>query len=177
MMDADIVVMSDWLLSFPDFERRFVSTVRHAVSYALYPIGEELQDIGKAEKTIIGIKWEQFFRREFDIPPGENLDCSLLIPWRSRGIEFDCKLTVGNQWMIPPELIRIEGLCLVCQYSEAQHIRAGVLRVKEEYLNMAGSNRDRKRILNQHGREAIDWILEESNSPHMIRPLQAIIGG
>lgn len=141
------------LLAFSHFENRVIKVAATTVSWVIdkNTTGRNsIKDLDKAEKTIIGTKFEQYFKKEFDILTGPKLDCMI------GDIEFDIKCTCGNNWMIPPECYN--GACMVCAISDFS-IKLGVVQLDESLLNI-GLNRDKKKTLNKAGREKILWLVE-----------------
>jgi hypothetical protein len=105
----------------------------------------------KTEKTHAGTLVEIGIQRKLGLADGSTLDYSIA------GAEVDCKFSHrSGGWMIPPEAE--DRLLLLVQASDADGTwSAGLIRAREEYLRQAG-NRDLKRMLNDAGRGAIDWL-------------------
>jgi Restriction endonuclease NaeI len=112
----------------------------------------------KTEKTHAGTLVEIGIQRKLGLADGGTLDYSIA------GAEVDCKFSHrSGGWMIPPEA---EGrLLLLVQASDAEGTwSAGLVRAREEYLRQAG-NRDLKRMLNDAGRGAIEWLARGAPLP------------
>ncbi|MBF6173677.1 restriction endonuclease [Nocardia blacklockiae] len=105
----------------------------------------------KTEKTHMGTLVEINLQREFKFADGDATD------YRIAGIEVDCKysMRIGG-WTLPPEVIGHLAL-LVNADDQASTWRVGLVRVKEEHLNL-GKNRDAKTTLSEFGREQIVWL-------------------
>lgn len=105
----------------------------------------------KTEKTHAGTLVEIGIQRRLGLADGGTLDYSIA------GAEVDCKFSHrSGGWMIPPEAAG--RLLLLVQASDADGTwSAGLVRARDEYLRQAG-NRDLKRMLNDTGRAAIQWL-------------------
>ncbi len=152
--DPEFKFIKDYLENQTDLNVRFVDTVWQAVAHAICEIADCVDDLQPAEKTTIGSRWERNFKNKFEIPQGVTLDCKI------GDIEFDCKFTIKDNWMIPPSCVN--KICLLAQYkSNDGKVRLGVIRTKEEYL-VKKTNSDRKKGLSKIGKQNIDWIVDEN---------------
>jgi hypothetical protein len=112
----------------------------------------------KTEKTHAGTLVEIGLQRTLELADGTTLDYSIA------GAEVDCKFSHrSGGWMIPPEA---EGhLLLLVQASDEEGTwSAGLVRARPDYLTEAG-NRDLKRMLNDAGRGAIEWLARGAALP------------
>ena len=108
-------------------------------------------ELHKTEKTHAGTLVEIGIQRKLGLADGSTLDYSIA------GAEVDCKFSHrSGGWMIPPEAE--DRLLLLVQASDAAGTwSAGLVRATQEHLRRAG-NRDLKRMLNDTGRGAIEWL-------------------
>ena len=112
----------------------------------------------KTEKTHAGTLVEIGLQRALGLADGTTLDYCIA------GAEVDCKFSHrSGGWMIPPEA---EGqlLLLVQASDEEGNWSAGLVRARREVLTEAG-NRDLKRMLNDAGRGAIQWLARGAPLP------------
>lgn len=117
----------------------------------------------KTEKThggtLVEINLQRRFRETFR--DGETLDYLI------EGVEVDCKFSQDMfGWMIPPEVEN--HLCLLVWASDTDSKwSAGLLRASTQYLPPKGEkeNRDKKRRLNDAGKEAITWLFKDCPLP------------
>jgi hypothetical protein len=112
----------------------------------------------KTEKTHAGTLVEIGIQRKLGLADGSTLDYLIA------GAEVDCKFSHrSGGWMVPPEAE--DRLLLLVQASDAEGTwSAGLIRAREEYLRQAG-NRDLKRMLNDAGRGAIEWLARGAPLP------------
>lgn len=133
-----------------------------AVEFVLDPVktGRTIvDDLDKIEKTFIGLKIEHYLRDILDAPQGVR-DLQLL------GHDVDVKNTVRDRgtWMIPPESIRDEGICLLVSSSPRRRKSSlGLILAKASYLNKP--NRDQKCSIKSSAFSDILWLAQEVDWP------------
>jgi restriction endonuclease NaeI len=87
------------------------------------------------------------------LPKGYELDLMI------GGLETDVKMTIGYNWIIPPEAIGKP--CILIAFCERlQTYSFGVIVARRRWLNRT-ENRDKKLTLSTKGREHIHWIARE----------------
>ncbi|MFI6168079.1 NaeI family type II restriction endonuclease [Nocardia sp. NPDC051052] len=102
----------------------------------------------KTEKTHMGTLVEINLQREFEFEDGDATD------YRIAGIEVDCKYSMRyGGWTLPPEVVGHIALLITADDNHATW-NAGLVRVKESYLNL-GRNRDAKTTLSLGGRAEV----------------------
>ncbi|MFD6156889.1 NaeI family type II restriction endonuclease [Nocardia sp. NPDC060256] len=102
----------------------------------------------KTEKTHMGTLVEINLQREFEFEDGDATD------YRIAGIEVDCKYSMRyGGWTLPPEVVGHIALLVTADDDHATW-NAGLIRVKESYLNL-GRNRDAKTTLSLNGRARV----------------------
>ena len=112
-----------------------------------------VEQLFKTEKTHFGTLFEINFRREFD----DLIDDGVVLDYRIRGIEVDCKFSfTPGGWMIPPEA-RGHLLLVATASDNNAEWALGVVRASDQNLRET-SNRDGKTGLNSDGRAAIQWL-------------------
>jgi hypothetical protein len=116
------------------------------------------RQLHKTEKTHCGTVVEINLQREFKFPGGKDLDYSIA------GHDVDCKYSQDyGKWMIPPEAIG--KILLVVWASDQESVwSAGVVRAREEWLNVGG-NRDSKITLKASERRRIRCLFEGASLP------------
>ncbi|MER6196446.1 NaeI family type II restriction endonuclease [Streptomyces sp. NPDC001586] len=115
----------------------------------------------KTEKTHFGTQVEISIQREFAFADGIDMD------YRIAGVDVDCKYSQQfGSWMIPPE---VQGhLCLLVWADDHQsRWSAGLLRIRNEWLN-AGKNRDLKLTIKAEHRDKIFWLWHQAELPENI---------
>jgi hypothetical protein len=111
--------------------------------------------LSKTEKTHVGTLVEIWLQREFEFADGEELDFSI------SGTDVDCKWSLSlYNWEIPEEMYsRGDKIALVLWANEyTARWAMGLLRITEAVLRPAGRQRDRKRRINEVGRDRILWV-------------------
>ncbi|MEV8345516.1 NaeI family type II restriction endonuclease [Streptomyces niveus] len=119
------------------------------------------RDLRQTEKTHAGSLVEINLHREFDFSDGIEMD------YQISGIEVDCKYSQDfGGWMIPPEAMG--HICLlICADDHESQWSAGLLRIREEWLNQ-GSNRDKKLTVKAKHRNKILWLWHEAELPENV---------
>ncbi len=160
MSDAQLDTIQQYLNSIPDFNERMGQVVRQAIDYAIDECNTGRQDfssLAKPEKAIVGVKVESYARASFNWPVGDTLDFII------GGIQFDCKMTIGSNWMIPTEAVN--QICLLVQADvSANTFNVGLLRTTLDRLT-SGTNQDKKRSVSAAGKTQIIWIAYNLNIP------------
>ncbi len=149
------------LRAVPDLETVTGRAIRQAFDEVLdgertgrWDIDRQLE---KVEKTYIGTKVEILLRADLDLDPGSLMDCQI------RGHEVDIKFSLTGAWMIPLEALG--HICMVVAADDwTKEFRLGLVRITEEKLR-PGSNRDKKRVLNDFGRASIRWLVAKGTLP------------
>ncbi len=111
--------------------------------------------LSKTEKTHVGTLVEIWLQREFDFDDGAELDYSI------DGVDVDCKWSLNlYDWEIPREMyIRGDKLALVVWANEyTSRWAMGLIRIGESVLKPLGKQGDKKRRLNDLGRDRILWL-------------------
>jgi hypothetical protein len=111
-----------------------------------------LSELDKTQKTIMGSVFEDKIRRIFSLKNGRALDFEI------NGVEIDCKFSVKNSWMIPPECVG--KLCVLSSLNFEGGLALGVFHAKDKFLN-GGKNRDKKRSISKKYFNEIKWIYKE----------------
>lgn len=114
-------------------------------------------DLEKTEKTYVGTKIEIMLRSDLNLEKGTKMD--LLVA----GHEVDVKWAMNSSWQIPQEAYGHICLCIGGK-RKLSTFQAGVVRCSLDRLNM-GRNRDGKGTLSEDGRAAINFLVEESETP------------
>ncbi|MFD8568241.1 NaeI family type II restriction endonuclease [Streptomyces sp. NPDC059639] len=152
--DPELIQILDYIRSLRDSKQRFAQVLRRTIDQLLD--GENTgryswDTLYKTERTHAGTLVEINLQREFLFADGGPMD------YRIQGIDVDCKYSQNfGSWMIPPEAIG--HLCLlVWADDQRSRWRAGMMRIKPEWLN-SGSNRDRKSTITSGHRDKIQWL-------------------
>jgi hypothetical protein len=109
----------------------------------------------KTEKTHVGTLVEIWLQREFEFADGAELDYSIA------GVDVDCKWSLNlYDWEIPQEMYsRGNKIALVLWANEyTARWAMGLIRISEQILRPLGKQRDKKRRLNNLGRDRILWL-------------------
>jgi len=114
-------------------------------------------DLEKTEKTYVGTKIEIMLRSDLDLEKGKEMDLTVA------GHEVDVKWAMNSSWQIPQEAYGHVCLCIGGK-RRLSTFQAGVVRCSLDRLN-TGRNRDGKGTLSGDGRAAIDFLVEDSNTP------------
>lgn len=146
--------LCDWLamLDIVELSRRLA---RQALEFVLdrkntYRV--HFLQLDKQEKAFIGKKFESLLKQRLCTQSGQKLDC------QAYGFEWEIKFTVGDNWMIPPEVLRANGLCLLVQANPiTRRFAVGVVRVGP-HMVINGANRDGKLKVSASGKETIKWL-------------------
>ncbi|MCG6495707.1 NaeI family type II restriction endonuclease [Kitasatospora sp. A2-31] len=151
--DTEIVSVQQELVRLDPRGQRMTAVVAQAMGRLLD--GEHTgryrwESLSKFEKATLGQVVENLLRHEFQFEHGNGLDLTVA------GTEVDVKVSTGQSWMIPPELVG--ALCLLVGLDTRRNLWSlGLVRATPETLAGA-SNRDGKRMLSGSGRRAITWI-------------------
>lgn len=108
------------------------------------------EELEKTEKTYIGTRVEIIIRSFFELPKG-RLDLLIL------GADADVKFTIGNNWMMPREVINHP--CLLIAADEARALCYFGLFVADPLYLSEGVNQDQKRSVSAAGFANILWLL------------------
>jgi hypothetical protein len=139
---------------------KFPILVQDAVEFVLDPIRTgrtRIADLDNVEKTFIGLKVEHFFRDFLDVPKGIR---DLVIA----GSDVDVKNTVRDTWMIPREIYKVEGACVLIACDEpARRCWLGIVLARNDYLN--APNQDKKRSIARPAFSNILWLVEGAQFP------------
>jgi hypothetical protein len=139
------------LQSIPLFEERvkriFLYTREFVLDF-LTTGRTSINQLSKAEKTILGIKFEDMFKREFELVPGDKLDCVV------GGTEVDIKFTCRNNWMIPPKCF--DEICLLAKMDD-EKFSLGLIHATQDTLTKS-ANWDRKKQICLTGKGNIHWL-------------------
>lgn len=157
--DAELHEVLDWWRSQPNASERFGQVLRDSLDRVLD--GErtgrwDYLHLSKTEKAHLGSQIEVSLVHEFALADGARLDCSI------NGIEIDCKnAQTLYGWMIPPQMWekQQEIALLVWMNDYESRWAAGLLRCHRAALKDT-ENQDKKRALNNRGRDEILWIWE-----------------
>lgn len=107
-------------------------------------------ELEKTEKTYIGTRVEIMIRSFFRLPKG-RLDLLIL------GRDADVKFTIGNNWMMPREVLNHPCLLLAADEERAR-CYFGLFVADSAYLSLS-SNQDQKRTISAAGFGHIMWLL------------------
>ncbi|WP_411138434.1 NaeI family type II restriction endonuclease [Streptomyces sp. C10] len=110
----------------------------------------------KTEKAHFGSQVEIAIQHEFVFPDGTDMD------FRIAGVDVDCKYSQQfGGWMIPSETLG--HLCLLVWADDYQsRWSAGLLRVRQEWLN-ASRSRDLKFTIKAEHRDKIVWLWRDAD--------------
>ena len=149
------------LLAQPHFVTRSGIAIRRAINSVVDGPNTgriSVFDLTTTEKTSIGTVVEGELRAEFGWPAGSAMDFSL------SGIDFDCKSSIAESWMIPPEAVRLAALCLLVSANElTSKYYMGLIRAD---INLLGApNRDGKRGITALGKSQIHWLVNPGSLP------------
>ncbi|WP_406268379.1 NaeI family type II restriction endonuclease [Streptomyces sp. NBC_00191] len=158
------MAVRDHLLHLDPTGSRFASVLRDTIDQLLN--GEvtgryDWKTLFKTEKTHAGTLVEINLQREFKFEDGVDMD------YRVANIDVDCKYSQQfGGWMIPPEA---QGhLCLLVWANDYKgRWSAGLLRIKQEWLNR-GNNRDLKLTIKAEHRNKILWLWHEADLPENV---------
>lgn len=112
----------------------------------------------KTEKTHIGTLVEIWLQRELRFFDGVDLDFSIA------GSDVDAKWSRNlYDWEIPLEMYTVQDQIayLIWGNEYTRCWAAGLLRMSDRLLKPAGRQRDRKRHLNETGKDSILWVYTE----------------
>ena len=159
--DAELAAVYSRLRQLDPAGLRFAMVLRDTIDQLLN--GEvtgryDWKTLYKTEKTHAGTLVEINLHREFEFADGAVMD------YQIAGIEVDCKYSQQfGGWMIPPEAVG--HLCLLVWADDAKsRWSAGLLRIREEWLNRR-NNRDMKLTVKAEHRKQILWLWHEADLP------------
>lgn len=144
------------LQSIPDFERRVKQVFNYTRDFVLdrdVTHRTEISQLSKAEKTMLGIKFEEMFKLEFCLPRGNKLDCQI------NGREVDIKFTCRNNWMIPPKCFN--EICLLAKMDDSV-FSLGFIHATQDSLTRS-ANWDRKKQICLSGKGNIHWLVRDQS--------------
>lgn len=162
--DPELALVYEQLLRLDPERQRFASVLRETIDQLLngQATGRfEWKKLYKTEKTHAGTLVEINLQREFKFADGLHMDYSIA------GVDVDCKYSQQfGSWMIPPEA---RGhLCLLVWADDTQSLwSAGLLRIREEWLNR-GNNRDMKLTVKAEHRNKILWLAHRAELPENV---------
>ncbi|MGW0393906.1 NaeI family type II restriction endonuclease [Streptomyces sp. NPDC003042] len=162
--DSELEIVCRELLSLDPDGGRFARVLRDTIDQLLN--GEatgryDWESLFKTEKTHAGTVIEINLQREFRFKDGSAMD------YQIAGIDVDCKYSQRfGSWMIPPEALG--HLCLLV-WADDHKTRwsAGLLRIREEWLNR-GNNRDLKMTISAAHRDEIRWLWRDALLPENV---------
>lgn len=143
----------EFLESREDFERRIKEVFQYTKEYVLdrAETGHtSIYELSKAEKTMLGIKFECVFKKEFGLETGQRLDCVI------DGQEVDIKFTCRNNWMISPRCFN--EICLLAKMDD-DRFSFGIIQATKDRLTKS-ANWDRKKQICLSGRGNIQWFFK-----------------
>ncbi|WP_374774178.1 NaeI family type II restriction endonuclease [Streptomyces sp. NBC_01310] len=162
--DPELAAVYERLLRLDPAGERFSTVLRDTIDQLLN--GEvtgryDWKSLFKTEKTHAGTLVEINLQREFAFDDGTDMD------YKIAGVEVDCKYSQQfGGWMIPPEAVG--HLCLLVWADDYQsRWSAGLLRIKEEWLNR-GNNRDMKLTVKAEHRNKILWLFHQAALPENV---------
>ncbi|MEU4557475.1 NaeI family type II restriction endonuclease [Actinoplanes sp. NPDC023936] len=127
----------------------------------------DYMQLSKTEKTHIGTLVEIGIRKEFGFeedergPGGARGKLDFLI----KGVPVDCKWALNlYEWYIPKEMYQDEPKIAMVVWGNEYTKRwsLGLIRIEEKYLKAEGRQRDKKRTLNEAGRDRILWVFKNA---------------
>ncbi|MEV5608428.1 NaeI family type II restriction endonuclease [Streptomyces sp. NPDC052225] len=164
--DPELVQVLEHIRSLPQSKLRFARVLRNTIDQLLD--GENTgryswDTLYKTERTHAGTLVEINLQREFKFADGDPMD------YRIQGVDVDCKYSQKfGSWMIPPEAVG--HLCLLVWADDSKSVwRAGIVRIRPEWLNV-GRNRDMKATISKNHRDKIQWLwpAEECELPENV---------
>ncbi|MFI6325531.1 NaeI family type II restriction endonuclease [Nonomuraea sp. NPDC050556] len=160
--DSELEAVFAQLIGLDPDGSRMAATLRRSIDMLLDGPNSgryDWEQLHKTEKTHGGTLVEINFQREFKFEDGEKLD------YRIAGVDVDCKFSQKiHGWMIPLEAVD-KLLLVVWAWDPTSRWSAGVVRAKAEYLPETGGNRDKKRYLNEAGKQAVRWLFHDKPLP------------
>lgn len=162
--DPELATVYERLLKLDPMGQRFAHVLRDTIDQLLN--GEATgryswDQLRQTEKTHAGSMVEINLHREFDFDDGDVTD------YRIANIQVDCKYSQQfGGWMIPPEAMGHLCLLVTANDSKSQW-SAGLLRIRQEYLNR-GKNRDSKLTVKAEHRKNILWLWHEAELPENV---------
>ena len=117
----------------------------------------DFSQLMKTEKTHIGTLMEMWLQREFLFEDGQELDYLIA------GAEVDAKWSRNlYEWEIPLEMYTDTNQLALLMWANEYTLKwaMGLLRIKGDLLKDPGKQRDRKRQLNNLGKDSILWVHE-----------------
>ncbi|MFF2526060.1 NaeI family type II restriction endonuclease [Streptomyces liangshanensis] len=164
LQDPDWAAVHQHLHALDPSGQRFAMVLRDTIDQLLN--GEvtgryDWKTLYKTEKTHAGTVVEINLQREFNFNDGVEMD------YQIQGIDVDCKYSQQfGGWMIPPEAVG--HLCLLVWADDYKsRWSAGLLRIKDEWLNR-GNNRDMKLTVKAEHRNKITWLWRDADLPENV---------
>ena len=142
------------LTSQDDFEGRLARIFLYTKTFVLdakVTNRIRIDQLSKAEKTMLGIKFEEMFKLQFGISKSQQLDCLIA------GKEVDVKFTCRNNWMIPPKCF--DQICLLARMDD-EKFSFGIIQATKDSLTKS-ANWDRKKQICLSGRGNIHWLFKD----------------
>ncbi|MFD3657966.1 NaeI family type II restriction endonuclease [Streptomyces sp. NPDC058620] len=159
--DSELASIYHFLRQLDPTGQRFACVLRDTIDQLLN--GEatgryDWKSLFKTEKTHAGTIVEINLQREFKFDDGITMDYLIA------GVEVDCKYSQQfGGWMIPPEAMG--HICLLVWADDYKsRWSAGLLRIRDEWLNQ-GNNRDLKLTIKAEHRNKILWLQHEAELP------------
>lgn len=159
--DPDLWAVRAELLRQDPSGARFAYAIREAFDQAYdgQRTGRwDYSQLMKTEKTHIGTLVEIWLQRELLLEDGKDLDYSIA------GHDVDAKWSRNlYDWEIPLEMYTSKDQIslLIWGNEYTQRWAAGLLRIKDSLLKPLGRQRDKKRHLNDLGKDSILWLHAE----------------
>lgn len=158
-MDSQLTRLNAYLQQIPDLEARYRTLINKALHYVIDRENtgrEHFHEVSKVEKTIVGMKIEKYAEHAFGWERGVKLDHYIA----ELETEFDSKVTIGSNWMIPREAVG--EICLLIRVDVSRRrFHVGLIRADEAHLT-SGSNQDKKRSISALGKQQIEWLIESA---------------
>jgi hypothetical protein len=164
------------IVEHQDLRVKTAAQVRRALDYALDG-AESFEELEAVEKSIIGIKIEKYWLRQFDFPmkktkqklerltrenPGQVFQNTLL-DTEIANVPVDLKHTIGDNWMVPLEAVG-HWLLLFQTNMEGKTFNLGLFKADPENLTKGG-NQDKKVNICASAKETITWIIKDEPIP------------
>ena len=152
--DTQLQSVMRWFLKQDPYGLRFKKRINEGVDAILTAFSEDrVSALSPTEKTTIGTSIEKRLRLEFALAAAQPGHLDFMID----GVEIDCKYSISQRWMIPPEAVG--KLCLgVSSDDDLRTFSVGIFRADPEVLGSAEGNRDKKRSLRTSCYDRIAWL-------------------
>jgi hypothetical protein len=140
--------------------RHFPRIIRGSIDFVLdtpFTGRTGVSQLDSVEKGFIGLKIEHRLRHLLGVSKGRH---DLVVA----GMDVDVKNTIGNSWMIGPEIYRHNVPCILTKVDDAdRRCSLGLIVARKKYLG--AENRDRKRSILSSCFENIVWVLDGVTYP------------